>query len=97
MNLFEFSYNSKTYNKVHTFLESLDKNTSLAINEISDLSWSMKNARSFHLVGCCGTSGIYIFQFKFKKSNILAVDMIKITHLDKTASNCCRASWNYMV
>lgn len=68
-------------------------------NEISDVSWSLLNGRSFHLIGSCGTQGIFIHALKMKYNslNVPSVEIFNSFSLKNTFSNPCRASWNYMV
>jgi hypothetical protein len=104
----------KDFNKPVTKVASLEGGYSSEklVPEYVDVSWSLLNARSFHLIGACGNMGVFIYKFSILqdemnscKFNLLEkVSLISLmpskVSLFKNESDFgkpCRASWNYMV
>ena len=99
MNIYEIKTNYKDAKKICSLIDDKSFIKINYITHVSDLSWSLKNAKSYHLVGCCGTLGVHIFHFKIIKNNsdFSKIDIIKINRLDSQISSGCRATWNFMV
>ena len=68
-------------------------------SEICDVSWSLLNARTFHLVGACGSSGVFIFRFKinYDANNHSKLQLLQQVSLGEQLTGASRSSWNYMV
>lgn len=80
--------------------------------EFVDVSWALLAARTFHLIGACGSMGVFIYKFAIREqaSNEWHFELLEKVTLISLNNNPmtffkekmehnqpCRASWNYMV